>query len=360
MPDDARDEQLARLISDTAAGVEPADRLADLRGRTAAASRRTRWYAAGGVSLLAAAAVVAVALLGNPSSPSADDPGPAQDPSPTVSDPAPTPDTTDGSSPADPTQGGGAGEVTSYTVFYVGDLPRGPRLFSETRDAAGRRDLTTALGLLESAPRDPDYRTLWPEGSLVGAGFDGIGIDGQFSVRIADAALRDRPAGMSEQEAQLAVEAVIWTLQSAASGGDPVMAPVQFYLGSNPIDQVFGVPTSEGLAAGASEDVQAQMTIAFPAEGATVSGSFIAQGANNGFEATMTWTVTDATGTVVLDGFAQAEGWGEGGLFPWETEPIDVSGLAPGRYTFTASNDDPSGGAEGFGPDTDTRSIIVE
>ncbi|WP_341926086.1 Gmad2 immunoglobulin-like domain-containing protein [Nocardioides psychrotolerans] len=356
MNDDSRDEQLVGLITDAADGVEPTDRLSEIRTRTASARRRTRWYAAGGASFLVAAAVVTVALLGNPTSPSADDTGPAQDPTPTVTDPVPTP--SGSASSADPPTG--AGTTTSYTVFYVGDTARGPRLFSEVRDLAGERDLTAALRQLETAPQDPDYRGLWPEGSFADAGFDGIGVDGQLSVVLADATLRERPAGMSEADAQLAVESVIWTLQAAASAGDPVQAPVHFYLGRNPIDQVLGVPTAEGLAAGGSEDVQAQMNIAFPTEGDVVSGSFIALGRNNGFEATMTWTITDGAGTVVLDGFATAEGWGEGGLFPWETESIDVSGLAPGRYTFTAANDDPSGGTEGSGPDTDTRSITVE
>ncbi|WP_309648452.1 Gmad2 immunoglobulin-like domain-containing protein [Nocardioides sp.] len=356
MTDDPRDEQLARLIADAADDVQPTDHLTEIRLRTASARRRTRWYAAGGASLLAAAAVAAVALLGNPASPTADDPGPAQDPTPTVTDPAPTP--SGSASPTTPPTG--AGTVTSYTIFYAGDTPRGPRLYSEVRDVPGGRDLLTALRQLETPSLDPDYRALWPAGSFASAGFDGVGADGQLSVVLADASLRDRPAGMSAADAQLAVESVIWTLQAAASAGEPLKAPVQFYLDRNPIDQVFGVPTSEALAAGSSDDVQAQMNIAFPAEGAVVSGSFIALGRNNGFEATMTWSLTDAAGTVVLDGFATAEGSGEGGLFPWRTEPIDVSGLRPGTYTFTAANDDPSGGAEGSGPDTDTRSIIVE
>ena len=356
MNDDPRDEQLVGLISEATSGVEPTDRLAEIRGRTAAAPHRGRWYAAGGASLLAAAAVVAVALLGTSVSPGAEDDGPAQDPSPTVTDPAPVP--SGSASPADPPTG--AGTVTSYTTFFVGDTARGPRLFSEVHHEGGGRDLLSALTLLERGPLDPDYRDDWPLGAFVSAGFDGVGADGQLSVVLAGDSLRDRPAGMSEEEAQMAVESVIWTLQANASEGEPVMAPVQFYLGRNPIDQVLGVPTSEPLAAGASEDVQAQMNVAFPAEDQVVAGSFVALGRNNGFEATMTWTLTDASGAVVRDGFAQAEGWGEGGLFPWETEPIDVSGLASGRYTFTAANDDPSGGAEGFGPDTDTRSIIVE
>ncbi len=47
-------------------------------------------------------------------------------------------------------------------------------------------------------------------------------------------------------------------------------------------------------------------------------------------------------------------------LYEWETEPIDVSALPSGRYTFVAMTSDPSGGAEGFGPTSDTRTIIVE
>ena len=46
-------------------------------------------------------------------------------------------------------------------------------------------------------------------------------------------------------------------------------------------------------------------------------------------------------------------------LYPWETA-VDVSGLAPGTYTFVALTDDPSGGAEGAGPTYDTRTIVVE
>jgi hypothetical protein len=46
-------------------------------------------------------------------------------------------------------------------------------------------------------------------------------------------------------------------------------------------------------------------------------------------------------------------------LYPWETE-IDVSDLEPGTYTFAAMTDDPSGGAEGPGATTDTRTIVVE
>ncbi len=63
-------------------------------------------------------------------------------------------------------------------------------------------------------------------------------------------------------------------------------------------------------------------------------------------------------GAVVLTYSAMAKGW-EGRLYPWQAE-IDVSGLAPGTYTFVAMTDDPTGGAEGGGPTSDTRTIVVE
>ena len=40
-------------------------------------------------------------------------------------------------------------------------------------------------------------------------------------------------------------------------------------------------------------------------------------------------------------------------LYPWQTS-VDVSGLAPGDYTFVAMTDDPSGG-EGAARPVDTR-----
>ena len=61
----------------------------------------------------------------------------------------------------------------------------------------------------------------------------------------------------------------------------------------------------------------------------------------------------------MLNGFGTAAGCGVDKLYPWEVE-VDVSTLAPGTYTFVAMNDDPSGGAEGHGPDVDTRTIVVE
>ncbi len=116
---------------------------------------------------------------------------------------------------------------------------------------------------------------------------------------------------------------------------------------------------SEGVGVGPDGNdlgVLALVSVDVPAEGQQVSGTFTATGRASSFEATVPWEVRDAAGEVLLDGFATAEGWMDR-LYPWEAE-VDVSGLAPGTYTFVAMTSDPSGGESG-GPFTDTRAIVV-
>ncbi len=105
-------------------------------------------------------------------------------------------------------------------------------------------------------------------------------------------------------------------------------------------------------------DVLAHVNLTTPEDGATVSGSFTAEGRASSFEATVPWEIRDSGGRVVQRGFTTAEGWIDK-LYPFTAE-VDVSGLAPGTYVFAALTDDPSGGAEGNGPTEDTKTIVVE
>jgi hypothetical protein len=82
---------------------------------------------------------------------------------------------------------------------------------------------------------------------------------------------------------------------------------------------------------------------------------FIARGRASSFEATVPWEIRDGD-TVVTEGFATALGTGDR-LFAWEAE-VDLTGIAPGEYTFVAMTDDPSNG-EGAEPFVDTRTIVV-
>jgi hypothetical protein len=324
------DQRMSDLIVDAVADVEPTDRLAEIRRRTSPRRRRQGWYAAGGAALAAAAAVTAIALAGNQSQPKAEDPPIG----------TPSPDAT-------------AGESV-YPVYFLGETPTGTRLYREFQRAPGFMWTEIAIQLLSMGPDDPDYWTAWAPGTFETAKVIGQGEGRLIEVTLVDAHLHDRPDGMSETEAALAIEQVIYTLQAVV--GDRL--PVQFRLDGNPIDQVLGVPTSEPLANAPQLEVLSLVSISDPSEGQVVSGAFTAKGAASSFEATVPWEIRDSAENVVLEGFATATGY-LGRLHPWETE-VDVSSLDPGTYTFVAMTSDPSGGAEGAAPYVDTRTVVVE
>ncbi len=319
---DNHDERMRELLTDAVSDVEPAHRLDEIRARTARPSRRPQWYVAGGAVLAAAAVVTAVAVVTDPGD-------------------------SDGPDPAPPR----GVEMRAAPAYFVGRTPDGPRLFREFIGIeATIPALDASLTALERGPDDPDYRSMWGPDS-----FDGASVRGDIIyVDVADESLHDRPAGMSKAQAELAIWQVIYTAQAAVGGRNPV----QFRLNGNPINEVYGEPTNEPLGNQPEFAVRALVSISDPAEGTAVSGHFRARGVASSFEANVPWEIRQG-GRVVKTGFATAEGWSPNVLYPWETE-VDVSGLGPGTYTFVAMTDDPSGGAEGAGPTSDTRTIVVE
>lgn len=263
--------------------------------------------------------------------------------SPSASPSASTSATDSSASPTTP------GKPAVVPVYYVGDTPRGDRLFREFTQASGVDPLVAAAAAVTSGdPVDPDYRTLWPTGRFASV------------TRTADAivvGLPDRTwlarGSLDAGRARLAVQQLVHTLQGAAAK----RLPVRVVLDGKPAPSLLGVDATKGLTAGPELDTLALVNVTEPAEGSVVRDEITATGRASSFEATVPWTIADSTGKVVLNGFATAEGWMDK-LYPWTTT-IDVSGLAPGRYTFTAATDDPSNG-EGGGPTEDTKRITVE
>jgi hypothetical protein len=340
-PDDqwpARDPELSRLIQDAVSDVESADRLEELRGRTAPAPRRRWLFAVGGAVVAAAAVVTAVAVIGADPAPTPD-PGLADSPTSAVESPSGSPPTASTSSRA----------VAGY---YLGDTPSGVRLYREFRSLPAE-PLPGALELLATQPVDPDYRTPWQPGQLLDASFDGAGADAMVTV-IVDPSVRARPAGMSGEEAQAAVQQVVYTLQAAVQA----RAPVRFGTADGSIDQVLGVPTAEPVANAAVLRTLSLVNLTTPEEGAAVSGTLDVAGVANSSEANVPWTLRRGD-DVVDQGSFTAEGWMGQRLFPFSGE-VDVSSLDPGSYTLIVETDDPSGGTEGPGAFSDTRTIVLE
>ena len=341
------DDELRAAIGDAVCDVEPTDRLGEIRRATHLPARR-RWYVVGGAAVLAAAVVVtAVAVLAQGDAPRAADPiGPAATTrtSPTAI-----------SGPAVP-------------VYYVGPGPDGPNAPASTLYRYFEHG-GTPLDLLMRTPSDADYRTLWPVGSLVVASDPEAGL---VYVTLRDASLRERPDAMSEVEAELAVQQVVYTLTAALQddfvvrfryqdpNDDSTTVPLDRVLGIEiPEQEVDGTTIPGSVRKAPQLDVLNEMSISDPAEGASYAGSFTARGVSNGFEASVYCRLIDANGTQVWDAPTTAGGWLEPRLFPWRLE-VDLGNVEPGEYTFTCTTDDPTGGAEGYGAATDTRSLTVE
>ena len=336
-------DRIKDLLHEVADGIAPGDRLDAIRAETSGGRRTGRaWWAAGGVGLIAASVVTAVALStgGTPSS----DPDPAQ-PAPT----SPSETATDPVSSEPPPEA----ETSTVAVYYIGDTPNGPRLYREFRRVPAKADKRLALVSLGLAPLDPDYRSAWPAKEILDVAFDGVGADGLIQVSLTDESVRARPAGMDEETARLGVEQAIYTAQAAFAA----RAPVQFMLNGNPVDQVFGVPTAEPLAAGDLLSTLAHVSLTEPSEGERVDNDepFTVTGVGNSFEGNIVTRIQRWEGTYIVDQIPAIAGMGEDRLFPFEVT-FDLTGVPPGDYVVISQTDDPSG-AGMF--DTDTRRITI-
>ncbi len=346
-------DDLRRLLEHAVDDVEPREALDSIRARTRVVpltSRRNRLLGAGAAVVATAATVLAVAVLGGQGG-TTDEPGfagPSTESVPTQTAQTPT------LSPG-PSAGAESG-TSAVPVYYVGDTSRGPRLYREFhRLDTGGDPLGTALEeAVSSAPDDPDYRTGWPQGTTVDASFDGAGAEGVVDIvlRNDEVDLRTRPDGMSEEEARMAVEQLIYTAQAVVQARSPVQLFVERAgTPQDRTDAVLGVAASEPLTQVDAADALAQVWIIDPAEGAEVTSPFEVSGLAAAFEATVVWELRSGD-TVVADGYTTAEQCCTMEPYSFEVE------APPGEYTLVVQDTDPSGG-EGFGVWEDTKQVTV-
>lgn len=352
------DRQLSALLSDAVSDVEPANALDTIRSRTKVTPMSTRrpWlFAAGGAVVATAAVITAIALAGGGlAGRDADDLPPAGQSTATeepTTDPTSEEPTDEPTSSTEPP----AAETVTVPVYYAGETPSGLRLYREFQETQTDDPPTTALELaVMGGAQDPDYSSAWPEGTgVAGATYDGDVITVDLT-----GAPRERPAGMSEEQASIALEQVIYTAQAAFQKGRP---GVQLLLDGGRTDMVLGLPTSEPLANGPVLDTLALVSLTTPNEGDVVTGDTLeVSGVANSFEANVIVRLQRYEGTeVVAEEPFTAEGWMGEKLFPF-SGTLDLSGVAPGDYFLIAMTDDPSGGAEGQGAHSDSRRITVE
>lgn len=309
MTQDDTDEQLAFLVRDAVADIEPSEQLGQLRARTAAPASRRWWPAAGGAALAVAAAVTAIAVLGNGPAPTGD-PGPADPQPPTA-------------------------ETRAVPAYFVGDTPAGPRLYREFQQVVDPTPGLAGLELLESGPDDPDYRSLWPAGSFESVSGPEAGL---VTVQLGD--------GAPAEPSALALQQVVYTVSAGLQ--EPVT-----------VDLNNGDDVLEVISAAPQLDVLSWVNLSDPSEGQVVEDTLVVEGRASSFEANVLWRL-EHDGAVLDQGNFTALGYMGPRLFPFSGE-IDVSSLDPGTYTLIVETDDPSGGAEGgLGVFTDTRTIVLD
>lgn len=270
---------------------------------------------------------------------------PATSPSSATSSSSPTPDESSGSGSSMPAQ------MRSVPIYYATQTPQGMRLAAEKRPVELDDLADATLAEMSATPFDPDYTALVPDGGQ--ASVDPASEGSALIIDLGEGSTWTERGSLTKPEAELAAQSVLWTMLAESTGPSMRLYAVT----DGEPTTLFGLDTEKGIAKADFLDVAALVNLFTPGEGDVVDGPTLKiSGLASSFEATVPWTITDSSGTVVDQGSAKAEGWLDA-LYPFKAA-IDVSGLAPGSYTVTVSTDDPSEG-EGGGPHTDTRTFEV-
>ena len=348
-PDGQSEDRLRHLLDDAVADVHPTPALSAIRNRTKVTpmNRHRSWLVAAAAAVAVSAATVTTVVLTGDDSGRPDRGGPAAsaDPTPDTEGDA-TPDAGDEPTSPEPSAAD-PGTQQAVAVYYVGTTPAGPRLFREfhgftlpeERAAVAKAALVEAV---DDTASDPDYRSPW---SALDVTVGLVAMSGDTVTVDLAGDLHDRPEGMSEAEADIAVQQLVHTVQAAYKS----RVPVQLLLDGGRTDTLLGVPVAEPLAAGDPMEVQAPVWIIEPQEGSSGTG-FVVMGRGAFFEANVSWQLLDGD-RVVDEGFTTAKECCTLSEFRFE-----LDAPAPGDYTLRVYDADMSGG-EGNGEAEDTKRL---
>lgn len=256
--------------------------------------------------------------------------------------PGPVPPRPGPGTPAAPTSGPELA-ARALPVYYVAETAAGPRLYREFHRVETADPPSDAVREMFAGAIDPDYRTLWPDGTGLRSPVEAA--DGVITVDLTGPTAG---AQVGSAGAELTVQQLVYTVQAALQSTDPVRILVD----GAPVDELFGaVSTADPVRRADPYATRALVQIDAPADGATVRGSLEVTGEAAVFEATLPWEVL-RDGEVVASGFTSTA---EGQVFAAFAFTVE---LAPGDYVVRITEDDPSGG-EGRPVLTDDKAITV-
>ncbi len=347
-----RDDELRALLEDAVSDIEPRPGLDRIHARTRVSTMRTRrpWlYAAAGAVVATAATLVAVIVVADrgDDATTAGPAGTSRSPSPVASATGGTRSPSGSAQSPAPSASSPQDEET-VPVYYVADTNTGPRLFREFHRVYTDSPVQGAVGeALSENALDPDYFSPWAD---LGAQLRTADVSAhQIPADLAGSGLHDRPAGMSQDEAEAAVQQLVYSAQAAVQD----RKPVQLLLDGRHTDTLLGVPVAEPLAEADPMQVQGTVWVIGPQDGDTVGRTFTVEGRGAFFEANVSWQLLQ-DGQVVKEGHGMAQECCV--LSPYR---FTVRNVEPGAYTLRVYDADMSGG-EGNGEAEDTKQITVE
>lgn len=189
-----------------------------------------------------------------------------------------------------------AAPTVARALYWLGsDDPRGPRLYREfvRRPAAAEPVHDALTALFDGSPRDPDYRSLWADGTTV----RGVTRDGATAV--VDLSAEARTSGGGSAFAAASVQQLV----HVATAADPSVRAVQLRIEGEAVQDLWGaVDVSEPVRRAPAIEVLAPVWLDVE-EGAVLSGAF--GGSAAVFEATVSWQLRQGD-RVVQEGFSTA------------------------------------------------------
>lgn len=223
---------------------------------------------------------------------------------------------------AQPSATPSSADVSARAVYWLGaaEEPRGPKLYREfvrrPSSADPVRDAVEAMLSLE--PSDPDYTSLWADGTTV------RGVERDGTTAVVDLSEEARTNGGGSAFEAMTLQQLVHTVTAA----DPTLTAVRLEIEGRPVETLWGsADASRPIPRAPAAETLGPVWIDVP-EGGTVSDEF--GGTATVFEATVSWELRQ-DGKVVQEGFSTATE-GAPGRGEWTGEP-DVP---PGDYVLWA------------------------
>ena len=232
--------------------------------------------------------------------------------------------------------------TAARAVYWLGGTgePRGPRLYREfvQRPAAADPVRDAVELMLAGSPNDPDYSSLWAEGTAL------RGVRREGATAVVDLSREARTNGGGSAFEAMTLQQLVHTVTAA----DTSLTAVRLLVEGEPVETLWGsADASKPLTRGPSYEVLGPVWIDVP-EGGTISGEF--GGTATVFEATVSWELRQA-GRVVQEGFSTAT-TGAPGRGDW----TGTAEVPPGDYELWAYESSALDGAVTW---LDTKRVTV-